>query len=790
MYPSLVRRQLGGLVPPKIATPKLVSGETGSGLGSLVEFYSKLPKGSASPRVGGIKGRLFTGANASGKPLASLIVGLFLIGYTIDYNMHLNTRVVVTRLFMPLVQFAPFASLVHPAFWHKLADLKVDVLRLSDDALPITAAYSPGRSITDRETGQEIALPCSLSVGDDSFNSQYAPPPGAISVAGTIKNYNTIEDFKAADKSALFNAEAQKIWDHILASRDTTTLTRFLLITFADLKKYKYYYWFAFPAFVAKPAWEIDDPYGWKGATDEFSDEQLSLIHDQLKARQNPLPFFLVRSDTRESISVAPVEEYESFFSQAPAAQQTIGFIDPSANPHNPGWPLRNLLAYLRALYPSTTSSLRVLCWRDTDPPSSSSGWKSRFGVIHVGAAGNGTQADTIPSRPSAVGWEKNTQGKLGPRVADLGPMMDPKLLANQAVDLNLKLMRWRILPSLNLEKVSSTRCLLLGAGTLGCYVSRTLMAWGVRTITLVDSARVSFSNPVRQPLFEFEDCLGGGKPKAECAAERLRKIFPDINATGHTMSIPMPGHPISTTNPALVAQAKADVERLEQLIDSHDVVFLLMDSRESRWLPTVIGAAKNKIVLNAALGFDTFLVMRHGPRASAIPSTSNNTRLGCYYCNDIVAPGDSLTDRTLDQMCTVTRPGLAPIAGSTAVELLISVLQHPDGIFAAPPPPEAKGNEEQSGGSVLGIVPHQLRGFLGQFRNMPLIGAAYDKCTGCSETVIQAYEKDGFDMLLKAFNDTKYLETLTGLDKLFDEGEAALESIDWVEREGEDDDF
>lgn len=79
-------------------------------------------------------------------------------------------------------------------------------------------------------------------------------------------------------------------------------------------------------------------------------------------------------------------------------------------------------------------------------------------------------------NRRSAVGWEKNPQGKLGPRLADLAPMMDPTRLAAQAVDLNLKLMRWRILPSLELDKISSTRCLLLGAGTLGCYVARALM--------------------------------------------------------------------------------------------------------------------------------------------------------------------------------------------------------------------------------------------------------------------------------------------------------------------------
>lgn len=57
-----------------------------------------------------------------------------------------------------------------------------------------------------------------------------------------------------------------------------------------------------------------------------------------------------------------------------------------------------------------------------------------------------------------------------------------------------------------------------------------------MRTITFVDSARVSFSNPVRQPLFEFEDCLDGGKPKAACAAERLKKVFPGVNASGHSL--------------------------------------------------------------------------------------------------------------------------------------------------------------------------------------------------------------------------------------------------------------
>jgi hypothetical protein len=77
--------------------------------------------------------------------------------------------------------------------------------------------------------------------------------------------------------------------------------------------------------------------------------------------------------------------------------------------------------------------------------------------------------------------------------------------LADQAVDLNLKLIKWRILPSIDLEKISGTRCLLLGAGTLGCYVARCLMVRSVQSIIrilghdLLDRPRAGVS--ARSPL-------------------------------------------------------------------------------------------------------------------------------------------------------------------------------------------------------------------------------------------------------------------------------------------------
>lgn len=61
-------------------------------------------------------------------------------------------------------------------------------------------------------------------------------------------------------------------------------------------------------------------------------------------------------------------------------------------------------------------------------------------------------------------------------RVSSVISPMPVCRLAESSVDLNLKLMRWRLVPSLDLDKVVSTKCLLLGAGTLGCNVARTLM--------------------------------------------------------------------------------------------------------------------------------------------------------------------------------------------------------------------------------------------------------------------------------------------------------------------------
>lgn len=81
-----------------------------------------------------------------------------------------------------------------------------------------------------------------------------------------------------------------------------------------------------------------------------------------------------------------------------------------------------------------------------------------------------------------------------------------------------------------------------------------------------------------------------------------------------------MPGHPIPASPPSVLEQTKKDVAQLEELIESHDAVYLLMDSRESRWLPTVIARAKDKVSANS----DGRLIS---------PSLLRVCRIACHEC-------------------------------------------------------------------------------------------------------------------------------------------------------------
>jgi len=152
---------------------------------------------------------------------------------------------------------------------------------------------------------------------------------------------------------------------------------------------------------------------------------------------------------------------------------------------------------------------------------------------------------------------------------------------------------------------------------------------------------------------------------------------------------------------------------------------------------------------LTVALGFDSFLVSRQ---------TYLDAPSACYFCNDVTAPADSLAFRTLDQQCTVTRPGLAGLAANVAGELVAALTQHSEG-FRAP-----GGSAAGAAASPLGSVPHQVRGYLAEFRLAPAETEPFARCICCSRPVLERYAQDGLKLVERVTANSAELEEISGL--------------------------
>ncbi|KFA66998.1 hypothetical protein S40285_06253 [Stachybotrys chlorohalonatus IBT 40285] len=675
------------------------------------------------------------------------------------------------------LQFAPFSSEIELPFYSALFASKLDYDKLDDSARLVLGLYEPRAEDPDSS--------CKMQILGNALTSQQAPL-GTVRAEGIIKNVNTLESFKNLDKAAMLKTAGRQIWDAIKDGSIYSVpslLSSYVILSYADLKKYKFTYWFAFPALHSDPQWKRSGP------TERLtSDESIALVDKVgtwrygLDGREHG--FFLAKKirgvepdpqdpESTQRLSfkweVASLRRFEDgFFNNVPEEDRYVAFVDPSTHPEGPGWPLRNYLILIRHRF--RLQKVKILCYRDV--------WARRHEArsVILPIEMDPVENMDVTEMPKVTGWERSRNGKLQAQQVNLGEYIDPTRIADSSVDLNLKLMKWRLAPDLNLEKIKNTKCLLLGAGTLGGYVSRNLLGWGVRKITFVDYGKVSYSNPVRQPLFEFDDCVGGGKPKAPQAAAMLKRIYPGVDSEGYSLSVPMLGHPFTDE-----AKTKADLEKLEGLIAEHDVIFLLMDTRESRWLPTVIGKATGKIVMNAALGFDSYVVMRHGSETSG----DGHIPLGCYFCNDVVAPADSMKDQTLDQQCTVTRPGVAAIASALLVELLTSLLQHPLG-KDAPAPQVTQGSvpERDPPDHPLGLVPHQIRGYVSTFQNLVIRGQSYDCCSACSPKILDAYRTDGWGFVRRALQEKDYVAELSGLAELQRRAEEMAADVDWEEED------
>ncbi len=344
----------------------------------------------------------------------------------------------------------------------------------------------------------------------------------------------------------------------------------------------------------------------------------------------------------------------------------------------------------------------------------------------------------------------------------DLSSHLSEDAKASYSADLNLRLMRWRMLPGLDIDKIKETKCLLVGAGTLGCYLSMAMMGWGFRRFTFVDSGKVSASNPVRQPLYTTEDV---GRYKAHAASENLKKYASNMETGGVAMRVPMPGHPV---------EHSGVIGQFETLVEDADLVFLLTDSKEGRWLPTMLGKYHNKTVINVALGMDTWVAMLHGGRGSTH---------GCYFCHSLNAPQNSMSNQPMDMQCSVTRPGVALAASAHAAEMAVSLVH--EGVCFEGDYKNAKEKIRMEPGAPHNTVPQQIRGGVRNLHMDPMCCECYEHCTACCEPILEKFSEKGTSWLCDAIQNPVLLEQVSGSAKQLQQMTQDIESIvAWDEEE------
>lgn len=314
---------------------------------------------------------------------------------------------------MSTLTFEPWSTCsISTLFWKTLASKKLNEFQKGRIDLPIKSFYV-----------QNSFKNAQLFFSTESFESK------VISVAEMGSNFkelngvlllcDTIEEFKGLDRAA----EASKIAERNLNVEELNDIYHFVIFAFADVKKFKFYHQIAYPVKM-------------------FTSEQISWtrVEESTIVDENTL-------DMTQSYKVD-------------LNRKSITLWDSSVVKNVPGWILRSILVTLSQKFPGESFTVTSLRLNDSS---------SRFTV----------KLPENTSLSGITGWEisPSDPSKVSPvRVTDISAIIDPIQLAKQAGELNLKLMKWRLVPDLDLDVISRTSCLLVGSGTLGCNILRALL--------------------------------------------------------------------------------------------------------------------------------------------------------------------------------------------------------------------------------------------------------------------------------------------------------------------------
>lgn len=310
------------------------------------------------------------------------------------------------------LQFAPFSSFLDSGFWHKLSENKLNHYGLDDSAKTVYGFYF---------NGDRSGMPCRMNVEFSAFEQEPKTPARCFKMTGCLHNTNTLDAFKELDKKELLYEIGKQIWTSICsgdAVKDPSVLSRFLVLTFADLKKYHYYYWFAFPCLCPPEDFTLlSEPQKLDARFQPSQVEELVQSYNDFQSEQSHTQGFFLIVPTDLALVITSLENTEYYLQKG--QKILFGFADPSTLEQNPGWPLRNYLMLI-SYYWSELGEAELVCFR----------YKSKFGSHDINSSLvlkiKLTNVKEIKDCPKCVGWEKNERQKLGPRMVNLSSSMDP----------------------------------------------------------------------------------------------------------------------------------------------------------------------------------------------------------------------------------------------------------------------------------------------------------------------------------------------------------------------------
>ena len=131
------------------------------------------------------------------------------------------------------------------------------------------------------------------------------------------------------------------------AERDPSLLQRLVLLTYCDLKQYKYRFWFSFPALQPPQPFTAGPPASLQQALGEPAAAEVAAACSAHAAVAG-LPAWLVSVGSGGEAAAAPLTDWHRLQQEASSSagdlQVYLAVADSSNQPANPGWPLRNLL--------------------------------------------------------------------------------------------------------------------------------------------------------------------------------------------------------------------------------------------------------------------------------------------------------------------------------------------------------------------------------------------------------------------------------------------------------------